>query len=226
MVKISIRERLDKWTNRVSSAYTLWPLIPVGAMSGLVAYLSAGVNWINQMGAFGWALVGVLTFAILSASLLGFSVAKEKWTHAKIARDKAAPSDSVNPLESEFTKRRIRLSDMVRPSTQRIVDKTFTDCQLLGPMMISPVFGTEFNGTTFVNCNWVVVKPGLIYNVIGLERVKVRGGDLSDVTILVPEDGLEMIRALGVPLINRIGDEEIDERRALTGRSKFGDSVS
>jgi hypothetical protein len=221
MGKITIRERVDNWLSRASTAYTLWPLVPVGIVSGAVAYSSASVEWINQFGNFGWSIVAIVTFFVLSLTLLLVAYAREKWTYAKIAREKAAPSDAVNPIDSEFTKRRIRLVDLVRPSTQYIRKKTFTDCQLLGPMMVSPT-RSEFSGVTFINCNWVVAKPGRVYNVIKLEEIKVRGGDMSDLTIVVSEGDLEMIRSLDISPMNRTGDEEIDSRQNEGGRRKLG----
>ena len=222
MGKITIREHVDSWLGRASTGYTLWPLLPVGIVSGLSAYFSAGVTWINQLGPFGWLLVAMLSFGFLSVALLALSITHEKWVYAKITREKAAPSDAINPIEKEFTKRRILLTDMIRPSTMKIKDKIFTDCELMGPIMILPQSGTEFLRTTFINCNWVVVKQGIIYNAVSLVDVKVRGGDISDATILICENDLETIRKLGVATINRTGDIEIDKRTALTGTATNG----
>ena len=214
----AVNSFIEKWSGRASNAYTLWPLLPVGIASGMMVYLSTGVTWISQFGAFGWATTGILSFLVLSGATFLAGAAREKFVYAKIAREKAAPGDSVNPIEREFTKKRINLIDLVRPSTSYIKDKTFTDCQLIGPMNVI-LDGVTISGSGFINCNWAVVKSNItIFNAVALTNVTIRGGDISDLTILVPEGGIEMLRQFPVSPINTTGDAEIDARTTIIGR--------
>ena len=215
----AISSVIEKWSGRASNAYTLWPLVPAGVVGGLMAYFSTGIAWIDQFGMFGWAATGLISFFTFSAAVFLLGSARERWVYAKIARDKALPPDAVNPVEREFTKRRIKFSDFVRPSTAYVENKLFTDCEILGPLILALDHAVTFSGVGFINCNWVVVRSDRpIHGAVSLRNVEFRGGNLSDMTILISENELDVLRRLPTPSITRTGDEEIDGRELLKGR--------
>ena len=212
---------VDKWSGRLSSAYTLWPLVPAGIVSGLFAYLSTGVDWISQWGAFGWAGAGLVAFFVFASGIALTGLAREKWVLAGIERQRAKAPDAINPVDKAFIGKRIRLTDLVRPSTNYIRNKTFTDCQLVGPMLVS-LGNSSMVGSGFINCNWVVVRhDATIWGAIEFQDVVVRGGDISDVTILVHEAQLSFLKHIPAQVLNRTGDPEIDARGVPLRKKNF-----
>jgi len=208
----------DQWLGRMSGAYGLWPLVPTGLGAGLLAYASTSVRWMNQLGPFGWGSVALIAFLALSLSLYMLALFRERWVYASYARKRAQEPDFINPLDNDFTKKRIQLAAMKRPSTNYIENKTFTDCEILGPAMVL-MDGCELTGNGMINCNWVVTKQGAeVFGAILLKNLKIRGGTLHDLTIIVPENMIGLIKALPVSPMNRTGDREIDARPSITKR--------
>ena len=91
--------------------------------------------------------------------------------------------DSFNPLDPEFTRKRIKILDLMHPVSQKIERKRLIDCELIGPANI--VFtGTSKNkaalsGVSFYNCEVVVAKENsFIQNVAIMEDVEMIGGSI------------------------------------------------
>lgn len=59
----------DRWLSRAGSAVSFWAFMPAGAVAVLSAYLSTGVAWIDQFGAYGWFSSGLVAFLLLLAGV-------------------------------------------------------------------------------------------------------------------------------------------------------------
>lgn len=193
---------------------TFWQiLVPASVVAVVSGWLSSTIEVISQYGAFGWWTVGLAAFGFTTSALYLAALTREKWIYAGIARERAKAGDAINPLEKEFHRHRIRLSDMVRPSTNYIRDKSFTDCQLIGPMTVN-LDGCDITQAGFINCNWLVCKDDAkIFNAITMKNIVIRGGDMSDLTIVVPASQLDFLRSLPAVPMNLTGDVEIDARK-------------
>jgi hypothetical protein len=118
--------------------------------------------------------------------------------------------EAVNPLSPEIHTKRVRWLDIAHPISRRIQNKRFIDCEILGPANIVLVRDAQFDGITFNDCDFVVVKPNaIVSNVVALEIVKVIGGSIWRTTILLPPDVVPMVKPFA-KFITQTGDAEID----------------
>lgn len=74
---------------------------------------------------------------------------RQAWVKASAVRAwKDRQTDNINPLDSEFVKKRIRLGDLASPINNTISDKRFIDCEIIGPVNVV-LSGTEIGQSQF-----------------------------------------------------------------------------
>ena len=123
----------------------------------------------------------------------------------------------MNPLAPEFTRQRIRLADIAHPVTNRIRNKRFVDCDLLGPATIvlssTRPSGFQMNGTGLGNCDIVVTtQRPFINNVIVLEDVHIIGGDILKCTVYIHPSMVDLFDLPGANFVTLTGRPDIDGR--------------
>lgn len=185
-------DTLDTALSLLDRAYNWLPLVigtaGVSAISGWAAYVSQSVA---QFGPIAWisaALIGGLLFLLLYLLWLRSRLLATRLIHAHAMMER---TDTVNPLESVFTRKRIRLDDLKLPLVQPVAGKTFVDCELVGPAVI--LFGGQANlsHVGFVCCDFVAIKDQtLVQNVLPLIDVTIRGGKIYQATILVGQSAV------------------------------------
>jgi hypothetical protein len=181
--------RFDRWLSRGANVATFWPLLPSGLFGVLAAYLSRGVAAINAYGPFGWLMAGLVAFLLSAVAIYAAALAFDRFSAALARRKWARDVDSVNPLDVEFNRKRLKLEDLVHPASGRIVRKRFVECQLLGPANIIMMGQGFMNGTGFVNCDIVIHRdPVFIYNAIVLQDVEVIGGEIIKCTVYITQE--------------------------------------
>jgi hypothetical protein len=212
---MAILSKFDRWLGRLSGLATFWPALPA-AVSGLVtAELSASVAWVSQFGAFGWwcAFVAGSLAGLASAAL--YAVFKQRVALTRAMTKWSMQVDNINPLDNQFTKKRIKISDLEHPATRRIAGKQFIDCQLIGPANIAFLNHTSISGVGFINCDLIPTKDTFFaFNAIGVERTKIFGGEICNATIYLHPSVLAAMEADGMnpyyPTLT--GNAEIDAR--------------
>ena len=131
-----IQKFLDRFESRASLIFMLSQGGGVLVIGGLSAYFASISNWLDVYGPIGW------WFAALTAILLSvfivyiISVIRLKFTLASANSKWKKDVDYINPLDNEFTKRRINFIDLVHPVHRSISGKKFTDCELIGPARV------------------------------------------------------------------------------------------
>lgn len=179
-----IRNVLD-WGRRLAWLWAL--LVPSGIVGIVTGWIAYGTHWLNQYGAIAWWVAGLAGFMISSFALGGFAWLRLLWIKGSAIRKWKRDVDSINPLDSEFTKQRILVRDIANPITRFIEEKKFTDCELIGPANIFFVSDVEMYGTGFVNCDLVPVRNNVaMANVIGLKKIKMTHGRVYNCTIFFP----------------------------------------
>ena len=190
-----IAETYDRFSGRVANSYAVWALLPSGAVSGSMAWLSTYVDAVNQFGAFGWASVGLTTFVTTSVGLAAVGTWREKLANAKAAREWNLRTDAINPLRRSFDSERIRISDLAHPLSKRIEGKSFNDCQLVGPANIILIGSGTFDGVSMLNCDVVIIKDSTsIFNVTVLENCHMMGGEILNSTFFMNKGTFDMIK--------------------------------
>ena len=206
---------IDKWLGRGSALWTiLAPVVP-GTVGGIVtAALSRGVDWIAQYGWFGWWCMFMVGAAVVSAVVALISFAKERLVRARAVQHWSQVVDNINPLDHQFHRKRIRISDLAPPVSKKIEGKRFTDCELIGPSNIVILNNVAMQDIEFLNCDIVPTKRNVrLFNVIGVEGSQIVGGSIQNATIFVHPDALGALEAAGAfyyPTLT--GDPQIDAR--------------
>lgn len=166
-----------------------------------------------------WGPLGIGAVGMLSAltAWIGLGAAQNFRGKAALRRAESAALtkwqervDTTNPLSPEFHTKRIGWLDIAHPISRRIENKRFIDCEILGPANIVLVRDVQLDSVTFIDCDFVVVKPkAFVSNVVALENVKVIGGSIWRTTILLPAEAVPMVKPFA-KFITKTGDAEID----------------
>lgn len=187
--------KLDTALSLFDRAYALAPVIlgaaGVSAVSGWAASVSQSVAHIGPLAWVGAALVGALLFLLLYLLWQRGRLYAAQLMHARVVAER---TNAINPLETVFTKVRVRIDDLKMPFIQPVVGKTFVDCELIGPAVILFSGNTNIDGTGFIGCDFVAVKDtATVQNVLPLINTTIRGGKIYQATILVPQSAINSI---------------------------------
>jgi hypothetical protein len=193
---------------------------------GGMSYLAAVTDWMAAWGPLGIGAVGLLAalavWLVLALAAILRAKAKLHQTSANAIEKWKEQVDSVNPLAPEFHTKRLRIGDIAHPINQRITDKRFIDCELIGPANIV-LAGAALNGASFMNCDMVVARHNaFIQNAVVLERVTMIGGKIWNTTIFIGTNDIHHFRAMGANIISLTGVPEIDNqaRQGTGGRTQ------
>lgn len=179
--------RFLAWAERVGS---LWGLLT--SIGGVVstAALTAWAAWATELLApyapFSWIASGILGGLVVTGILLSFAVIRFKWAMAAATTRWQEAIPALNPLESTFRDKRIRVSDLVPPWNLEINGKTFIDCDLVGPVNLV-LNGTHLTNVKFVSCDFVLVRPdALARNGVAFVDCSVLRGTIYKATFYAP----------------------------------------
>ena len=111
-----------------------------------------------------------------------------------------SPGDGVNPLDDNFVRKRIRISDFVSPVHQLIEEKVFDRCEIIGPAMV--IIGSNMHNPQFLDTNFVCVKDGFpVFNAIEVRNCSFINCKFYRLTVIVPESGVSLLPS--VPFLSR-----------------------
>jgi hypothetical protein len=149
-----------------ASAYiTFWPFVGgtalVSALSGYLAHISA---WLHPYAPISWlaaAMLGAGIFVSLAAGVVGIRNAA---IDGSIRRRFYEGANRVDPLKRHFTRERVNILDLVPPMGGAIEDRTFEDCELIGPanLFITANGQGMLVRNTFVKTDGVSIRDGAI----------------------------------------------------------------
>ena len=167
-----------------------WNLIVSIVGGTVVAWAANTVNLFNEYAPFSWIASGIVAFCLLAFGLRLLAQARLLTHYLRIKR-RITATDAVNPLEFTFQERRISVTDIQPPVGNRIANRTFVNCDIVGPANIlvldcmfkssqgshvdAVLWSTDnvpTNCTVFVNCTFTNCRFFLL-------------------TFLVPTTGLE-----------------------------------
>lgn len=153
--------------------------------------------WINAFGPI--ALIGAVLLGMTIAALAYFFWASARLRHARAAvAFRAAESEevSVNPLEAQFIKSRIRLDAFIPPVPERVTGKTFSDCDLVGPVILAVLDGTTMANCVYKNCDFVLARvPSVPYNALVVGEMMFTDCRFIHVTFLIHPEVAHLIPA-------------------------------
>ena len=203
-----MKERVNRFLDRVESRVALLSLVFGSSVTGVVAgWISSYSEWVSRFGAVGWILTGLvaaIAFGIMSMCV-GF--ARYIWIKGSVVRKWQEAVDYINPLDDEFSRKRIKISDLADPISNQIRDKTFINCDLIGPANIL-IVNSNVTGVHFVNCEGIPIKSDVeILTAIVLMNCTISGGRIANATIFAPPQLVPTLQSIGMELKGYTRDE-------------------
>lgn len=104
-------------------------------------------------------LAGTLLFAIIARLL---AATREGLVAASVRDRFYRDGDRVNPLDRLFERKRLSIADLAPPMGGPIRDKTFDNCELIGPanIILAATGGGVLHGNSFSKCDAVATADG------------------------------------------------------------------
>jgi hypothetical protein len=122
--------------NTLESRWSLWNLLQGGSMIAsfaLPAWAVKSVNLFIEFSPLSWVVAGFGGLFIWVSCYLIWQWAKRISINAKYDANILKNGDKLNPLDQTFEGKRIFINDFVLPSSQLIQNKTFINCEIIGP---------------------------------------------------------------------------------------------
>lgn len=196
-----LTEKAQQIIDRIESRLSL--IIAFSAGVGFVSgRLSTYSYWISQFGLVGWVMCGLLTSTLVMITIWAYyQVLLTQTKNAAIAKW-SRKVNLVNPLDKEYNKLIIRLSDIVSPIDNCIRDKVFTHCELIGPINLVADGPVTMTYNKLVSCDIVGTKYNtVIYNCSAMSNVIITNCRIRNVTLFVGEDMAAKLKETGVDVV-------------------------
>src|SRR5260370_26834747 len=132
-------------------------LLPASITGAVVGWATWFTGIFQQHAPASWiyaTVIGALIGAVIAA-LLAYS--REKMQQVRF-RNTVFSGTYLNPLDTLFTTKRVRIADLSPPIGAIIEGKTFVDCEIMGPANV--VFeGCHFHGNSGEVVDAIIIKP-------------------------------------------------------------------
>jgi hypothetical protein len=147
-----------------------------------------------------WIAAGFSGAFIAAVGYAAFAKARFWFVNARVLDQFYKDDDRVNPLEDTFRNRRINLADLVSPIEPIVRNKTFIDCEIIGPgnaaLNATRPGSGSFNGITFVHCDACKVKnDAFTANGVMFEDCTFLRGKIFRITFFIPEGSYQHFKA-------------------------------
>lgn len=182
---------LDRFVN--------WWQAAVGAGVLTVGGLTAWAAWATDMLAayapFSWVAAGLLGSILAALAFWLVQVAVRLRLKTRFdARNLMGPSP-INPLEKTFVNRRIYVNDFVLPSNTIIANKTFIDCEIVGPANLYWWRANSAPTLLGPQMDAVYLDPDKQFqNGIGLDNCIFRGCSFQRITLFVGANDYPIVK--------------------------------
>ena len=172
------------------------------------------IGWAFCSFLFAWAVdaarlfAGFAPFSWVMAAFIGAAFAAAIWrigisAQHQMLRNKYdarlyAHGGSIDPMARTFEKKRIYLNDFALPSKPLIENKTFIDCEIIGPANMVLMAGNSISDQRPPVCDALVVTDGLEpSNGYAFRNCSFQGCSFLRITMLVTRVELETARRGG-----------------------------
>jgi hypothetical protein len=206
---------LAQWAyDRIANNWTR--IVSLGGGAAMI-YLSTITGWLSALGAAGIFGASVLTVIVIWLGIAAAQVLRIKVRTQKAELDAfnkwKEQVSQINPLSSNYNGIRIAINDLVHPIRRSIENKTFTDCELIGPSNLVLIGNGNYVNVEFNNCYIVVLKPAdriLMHNAVRLSNVNIFRSAIWNATIFISGRDVKTFAAMGAVFVSLTGDQEID----------------
>jgi hypothetical protein len=182
-----------------------WAIKAAIALSAFAipAWAARAANILGEYAPFSWVAIGILGALALAGAYALWGWGRQRHRRASYDKRMLQRGSYVDPLEKTFERRRIFLNEFALPSHPLIEDKTFIDCEIIGPANIILDTGNRVDEPRFPLCDTVLMSaPARPFNGYAFRRCAFRGCSFQRITFLIPAHEYEMAR--GVDWLNWI----------------------
>jgi hypothetical protein len=131
-----------------------WATLAALAGGAGMSYLAAISTWLKPYAPISWAFTGLTGCLFLAAVFYLICKGRCLWTHTTITKAfHEQNAHTINPFDSVFQKKRINISELISPFDRVIKDKTFIDCDIIGPANVG-LNATRPGGASVSSCGW------------------------------------------------------------------------
>ncbi|MBR0993805.1 hypothetical protein JQ580_24065 [Bradyrhizobium japonicum] len=161
-------------------------VLPASFTGAVVGWATWFAGLFQQYAPASWVIAGVLGAWFGAGIIVLAAIAREKLQLIKF-RNNVFAASQINPLDQMFTGRRLRLVDLAPPVGAFIDNKTFTDCEFIGPANVM-FQGCNFLGSGGEVVDGIVIKPGFLpSNGFGFRNCTFTRCKFYLMTFMVPE---------------------------------------
>jgi hypothetical protein len=134
-----------------------WGAPTVIASFALPAWAVQAANLFAEFSPFSWVVAGfggLVTFAV-SASLIAW--VRGRWITARYNAKLIRASGFIDPIASTFEGKRIALGDFVLPAHPVVENKTFINCDIIGPAILLMDYGNSVRDLAYPTCDAILI---------------------------------------------------------------------
>jgi hypothetical protein len=161
-------------------------LLPASFTGAVVGWATWFAGIFQQYAPASWIFATVIGALLGLIGMALFAYARERIQIVKF-RNNAFDNSRINPVDTIFTSRRIRVIDLAPPMGAIIEGKTFIDCDIVGPANVM-FEGCHFHANRGEIVDAIIIKPGMIpKNGFGFRNCIFRQCRIYSITFMVPE---------------------------------------
>lgn len=185
------------------------------------AYAASFLEFMHAWSPLSYVLAG-LVGAIL---VQGWALLRISWAEKKKLviryQELEAPKSTINPREKIFQGKRISLNDLLLPGSRSIQNKTFINCDIVGPINLAATGHVTIKNNDGGLDIVIVRNDANICNVVVLENPVFENCTFHRITLFIPKNSIEMFKGLfdeGANVVTEIPtnqDEEIQRQPPL-----------
>lgn len=184
---------------RWSLAQLFWG-VPAGLASFAVpAWAVSATKALDGYAPGSWVLGGFAGLFVASVSYHFLAKAFARRVRTRYDLRMLAQGGAIDPLEKTFERKRIYLNEFCLPSHPYVENKTFIDCEIIGPACILFVSGNQISEGKYPIVDAVYLKEGATpYSAYLFNNCIFRGCNFSRVTYLVAHGETKMFKDFGL----------------------------
>lgn len=211
-------------------------IIPASFTGAIVGWATWFAGLFQQYAPASWVIAAVLGAAVGALIILLAVLSRERLQIIRF-RNNVFAASQINPLDPMFTARRLRIVDLAPPVGAFIDNKTFTDCEIIGPANVM-FAGCSFVGSGGNIVDGIVIKSGFSpLNGFGFRNCTFTRCRFYLMTFMIPEPEFEFFQGThpglnwitdtpdqpSLPLSQVITDDKISVEAVESGITTFED---
>ncbi|MCW5752663.1 MAG: hypothetical protein KIT81_16125 [Alphaproteobacteria bacterium] len=194
----SITAKVAKLATAIESHWALALLIKATFFAGgfaLPAWAVSGMHQFDQYAPLSWIIAGAAGLAFVVIGNLVWQWSKAIRVKALFDARAMASGSLINPLDKTFEGKRIFVNDFTLPSLALIDDKTFIDCEIIGPANLFWPAGNMASEIRPPRFDAVYLEPGVkFFNGITLRNCIFRRCSFQRITLLIGADSYDHVK--------------------------------